>query len=107
MLCVLTSVMTTVLALRSYTFLPPFTFYNCNLNIQPYLQEILNNAQCLKQVSWLVLNKPYKISDKIVKIGPRVGLLIFIQLGSTKFKDTHLLLTSTCYFVALKNFFFL
>lgn len=66
MLCVLTSVITTLLALRFYTFLPSFTFYNCNLNIQLYLQEILNNARCLKQVSSLVLNKPYKISDKIV-----------------------------------------
>lgn len=45
---------------------PPFKFYTRNLNIQLYLQEILNNAQRLKQVPCLVLNKPYKISDKIV-----------------------------------------
>lgn len=69
MFCVLASIVTPVLVLVVfYMFVPspPFKFYTRNLNIQLYLQEILNNAQRLKQVPCLVLNKPYKISDKIV-----------------------------------------
>lgn len=69
MCCVLASIVTTVLVLVFILHVsppPPFKFFTHNLNIQLYLQEILNNAQRLKQVPCLVLNKPYKISDKIV-----------------------------------------
>lgn len=39
------------------------------MNIQLYLQEILNNAQRLKQISCLVFLKPYKIKwQNILKL---------------------------------------